>query len=224
MTRTNALSLGFVVLSFGAAAALYGHLPDPVPSHWNSGGEPDGFMAKPWGAFVLPLVMAGVYMLLACIPRVSPRGFRVGRFREAFGAVQVAVLAFLALVSVLALLAATGVTLSPNRVIHTALGLLFIVIGNYMSKFTRNFLVGIRTPWTLASDEVWLRTHRLGGRLFVLAGLVLVVSGMLGGGRSVVLTAVGIAAGIPAVYSYVVYRRIETLKNGSARRESSHPS
>jgi uncharacterized membrane protein len=111
-------------------------------------------------------------------------------------------------VALLTLLAAGGVALGLDRIIHTAVGLLLIVLGNFMSKFTRNFFIGIRTPWTLASEEVWFRTHRLGGRLFVVAGLILVLTGLLGGGGVPVFVAAGIAAGIPWVYSYIVYRRL----------------
>jgi uncharacterized membrane protein len=83
-----------------------------------------------------------------------------------------------------------------------------------MGKITKNFFVGIRTPWTLASDEVWLRTHRLGGKLFVVAGGVVLVSALLGGGPVPLLVAVAVAAGIPVVYSFVLYRRIEGFKGG----------
>jgi uncharacterized membrane protein len=86
-----------------------------------------------------------------------------------------------------------------------------------MGKVTRNFFVGIRTPWTLASDEVWLRTHRFGGRLFVLAGLVLLVSAVLGGGWVVAAIAIGSAAVLSVVYSYVVYRRVEGFKESAPR-------
>jgi len=79
-----------------------------------------------------------------------------------------------------------------------------------MGKLTKNFFVGIRTPWTLANDEVWLRTHRLGGKLFAVAGLGIVVSALVGWGAAVpVVVGVAVAAGIPAVYSYVLYRMLE---------------
>ena len=102
-----------------------------------------------------------------------------------------------------------------DRAMHAGTGLLFVVLGNFMGKLTKNFFVGIRTPWTLASDEVWLRTHRLGGKLFVLAGVALFIAGLLGGGTVPLLVAVAVAGGIPVVYSYLLYRRIEGFKNGS---------
>ena len=103
-----------------------------------------------------------------------------------------------------------------ERAIPAGVGLLLVVLGNFMGKLTKNFFVGIRTPWTLASDEVWLRTHRLGGKLFVLAGAGLFVAGLSGAGHVAILLAVVVAAGIPVAYSYVVYRKLEGFK-GSGR-------
>lgn len=213
--RTNLLSLGLVILAFAMAAALYRRLPESVPTHWNARGEADGFTAKPWGPFVLPLVMAGTYLLRTVLPRISPRGYRIERFQHVFDILQAAIIAFLFFVTVLALLAGIGKPVAMARALHAGTGLLFIVLGNFMGKLTKNFFVGIRTPWTLASDEVWLRTHRLGGRLFVLAGIGLFIAGLAGGGGAPLIAAVAIAAGVPAVYSYVLYRRIEGFRNGA---------
>ncbi len=224
ISRTNLLSLGLVITSFVIAAALYSRLPESIPTHWSAKGEVDGYTPKPWGPFVLPLVMAGAYLFLVILPRISPKGYRMEGFRGVFEIIQAAILAFLFLMTVLVLLAGIGTPVPMDRAIHAATGLLFVVLGNFMGKFTKNFFFGIRTPWTLASDEVWLRTHRLGGKLFVLAGIVLLVSGLLGGGLIPLLVAVAVAVGIPVVYSYVLYRRIEGFKGGSPNDDSSQRS
>ena len=95
-------------------------------------------------------------------------------------------------------------------VMKLLVGGLFVVIGNYLGKVRRNFFVGIRTPWTLTSDEVWARTHRVGGWLFVLAGIAIIASA--GSSRLVLplvlLASVGTAALISVAYSYLVYRRL----------------
>jgi uncharacterized membrane protein len=207
-SRSNLLNLGLVVLSFGVAAILYGRLPPSVPIHWNARGLANGFAPKRWGAFLFPAVMAGVYLLWLAIPRISPRGSGVERFRRAYQIFGTAILSFLLLMTVLVEVAGTGVKIPMDRAVYAGVGLLFVVLGNFMGKLTRNFFVGIRTPWTLASDEVWLRTHRLGGKLFVLAGIGLLVSGLLRGGPIPVLAAVAIAAGVPVIYSYLLYRRL----------------
>ena len=98
-----------------------------------------------------------------------------------------------------------------ERVVNLGLGLLLLVIGNYLGKVTRNFFVGIRTPWTLASDEVWLRTHRIGGWLFVAGGAVILIAGFIGpaSALAVTLSVIIAIALFLTVYSYVVYRRVE---------------
>lgn len=216
LSRMDMVGAAFVLLAFGAAAALYGRLPESVPTHWNASGVADGFTPKPWGAFLLPLTMLGTWLMLQILPRISPRGFRFERFRGAWEIMLAAIMGFLFLVTVLALLAGTGAPLPMDRAIEAATGLLFVVVGNFMGKVTKNFFVGVRTPWTLANDEVWLRTNRLAGKLFVLAGIAIFVSGLVGGGVPVLVGALIVAAGIPAVYSYVIYRRIVGFKNGTA--------
>ncbi|NOJ77644.1 SdpI family protein [Myxococcus xanthus] len=224
ISRANVLSLGLVIVSFAMAFVLYGRLPESIPTHWNAEGVVDGHTPKPWGPFVLPLVMAAVYLVLVAVPRISPKGYRVARFQGVFEGIQAALVAFLFLLNALVLLAGIGVPVPMARVVPAATGLVLVVLGNYMGKFTKNFFCGIRTPWTLASDEVWLRTHRLGGRLFVLAGVIVLVSGLLGGGPVPVLAAVAVAAVTPVLYSYVLYRRLEGFKRGPTDDAGSHRS
>jgi immunity protein, SdpI family len=222
--RTNLLSLGLVILAFAITAALYHRLPESVPVHWDVRGEPNGFMSKPWGPFMLPLVMAGVHLVLTVIPSMSPRGYRIERFQRVFEILQAAVLAFLFFVTVIAVLAGIGAPVPMDRAMLAGVGLLLVVVGNFMGKLTKNFFVGIRTPWTLASDEVWLRTHRLGGKLFVLAGGFLFIAGLVHGGAMPMLAAAVVAGGIPAVFSYVCYRRIEGRKHGATDEDTPQHS
>ncbi|RKH82529.1 SdpI family protein [Corallococcus sp. AB045] len=224
ISRANVLSLGFVVVAFAMAFMLYGQLPESIPTHWNAEGVVDGYTPKPWGPFVLPLVMAAVYLVLVAVPRISPRGYRVERFQGVFEGIQAVLVAFLFLLNALVLLSGIGVSVPMARVVPAGAGLVLMVLGNYMGKFTKNFFCGIRTPWTLASDEVWLRTHRLGGRLFVLAGIIVLASGLLGGGPVPVLAAVAVAAATPVLYSYFLYRRIEGDKHGPTDDAGSHRS
>lgn len=207
----NAWSFGLVVLSFAMTAVLYSRLPDSIPVHWDASGQADGFASKPWGPFTLPFTMTGAYLLLILLPWISPKGFRIDPFRRTYEIVQVAILAFLLLITVVGLLAAMGLEAAMDRVLPVGTGLLLMVMGNFMGKVTKNFFFGIRTPWTLASDEVWLRTHRLGGKLFVLAGIVLLLSGLVGWAGAVLLPTIIVAGGVPAIYSFLVYRRLEGI-------------
>jgi uncharacterized membrane protein len=201
-----------VVVSAAFATVLYPRLPDPVPTHWNASGAADGFTPKPWGAFLMPLVMAGVALLLAVLPRISPRGFALSPFARVYDVLQTAVVAFLAFVNAIALLTAAGVGLSMERWIFAGTGLLLAVVGNFLGKITKNFFVGVRTPWTLASDEVWLRTHRLAGKLFVVAGFVVFASSVAGGSVPLLIAPIALAAIVSVVASFIFYRRIEGFR------------
>ena len=213
MTRTfHVAALVLVLAGFCFAAVTSPSLPDPVPSHWNDRGQVNGTIPKPWGLYLLPIAMAGTWLLLAFLPRISPRGFEMDAFARAWGVLSVTMLAFMLFVEVLTLDAArTGRPLMP-RPLLAGIGVLIAVLGNFLGKVTRNFFAGIRTPWTLASEEVWLRTHRLAGKLFVVSGLLIVAAALAGMNVWWVVAApVAAAALASAVYSYVIYRRLEGL-------------
>jgi len=198
-----------VLAGFVYAGSVSSLLPDHVPSHWDAAGRVNGTMPKPWGVFLVPLVMALLWLLFQILPRMSPRGYEMGSFGRAWGVITVAVLAFMLFVEFLTLHAArTAASLSP-RVIVAAIGVLFAVIGSALGKITRNFFAGIRTPWTLASEEVWNRTHRLASKVFVAAGLLVVAAAVLGLGWWIMLSPLFVAGFVPIVYSYVIYRRLD---------------
>lgn len=210
--RGEILGLILVVAAVLISAVLYPRLPESMPSHWNFDGQPDRFVHKPFGPFVLPAVMAGVLLLFLALPAISPRGFRFDSFRQAWAILEASILGLIFLFDLLGLLSAMGKPVDMTRGAEVGVGLLLVVVGNFMGKLTRNFFIGIRTPWTIASEEVWLRTHRLGGKLFVLAGLVFFASGLFGGSWIPPAAALFAAALISVVYSYLLYRRIEGFK------------
>jgi uncharacterized membrane protein len=116
---------------------------------------------------------------------------------------------FGSIIGVVAIQAALGADFNISTVVMVAVGLLLMVLGNFMGKVRKNFFIGIRTPWTLASDEVWAKTHRLGGWCFVLAGAAMAVLAVLAPAVEWIIYVVVIMALIPVVYSYFAYRRIE---------------
>src|SRR5262245_1940754 len=191
--RADVLGLALIGGVVVLAATLYGRLPATVPTHWNWAGQPDGFLPKPLGAFLLPLVAAVTWAVLAVLPALSPRGFSMERFRGTYDVLRTTIVGFLVLVAMAQLLVAAGWRLRLDVVIPVAVGLLLAILGNYMGKVRRNFFVGIRTPWTLASEEVWLRTHRVAGKLFAAAGVLVAAGGLLGAGVWVLPLAVGVA-------------------------------
>lgn len=209
ITRLNWISLVFLVAMFGLAAWFYPSLPDPMPSHWNAAGEVDDWIAMPWGALIIPLITVALWLMFAVLPAISPKGFRLEPARRAYDIIWFVMVLFMGGVQLATYFEALGRG-GPGveQIIPLITGGLFILIGNYLNKFPRNFFVGIRTPWTLASEEVWNRTHRLGGWVFMLAGLMIALSAFLPGGITVLIIAVTVVALISVGYSLWLYRRL----------------
>ena len=204
------VSLAMLLIAVTLSLIFYPALPDPMPTHWNASGEVDGWSPKLLGAFLMPMIMAGMAGLFLILPRISPRGYSVDEASRGYRAIELSSVAFLLCVHVVVLLMSTGTRIDMSIIMAMLTGALFVVLGNYMAKVRRNFFIGIRTPWTLADEDVWYRTHRLGGRVFVAAGIALMMVPFAGAAQFPAFIAIALtAAAIPTVYSYVIYRRMD---------------
>lgn len=187
-------------------------LPEEVPTHWNIDGEIDGYTAKPWGVFMLPLISTLTSLLLMLLPLVAPKGFQLGAAKKVYEIIVLVVALFMLGVMLLSFHAALNQDVDMNQWIMVGLGALFLILGNYLSKVPKNFFLGIRTPWTLASDEVWYKTHRLGSWVFVLVGLLVILGSFLNWPFAWLM---GLLAGsglILVIYSLLAYRKLEGFK------------
>lgn len=208
---THFICLGLILAGFVVAAWLYPQLPESVPSHWNARGEVDGYMSKPWGVFLMPVITLAIYLMFFALPLISPHGFRMEKFTSVVRVFQTVMVLFMSLVTVTTLLAARGDAVPVSNITLGAVGMLFVVLGNYMGKVRKNFFIGIRTPWTLASDEVWARTHRLGGWTFSIAGLLIMAISFTGASAESMIWITAGAALVPVLYSFILYRKLEGL-------------
>lgn len=206
--RSLLASLCFFVIAVGVAVWLYPRLPAEVPRHWDLQGHVNGTMPSFWGAAMPALWILGLAALTWLFPVISPRRFEIKPFAQVFVLVMLVVQALMLVVGVASLLSAVGYPVVMPEVVMLGVGALFLILGNYIGKLRKNFFIGIRTPWTLASDAVWERAHRLGGWLFMLAGVVMIVATLLGAPPSVAIGAIVAAALIPTVYSMVIYKRL----------------
>jgi uncharacterized membrane protein len=214
MDRRPMILVSLAALALMAIASLYAWTQLPadarIPIHWGVDGQPDGYADKVVGLWLLPVVTAAVAVVLALVPRIEPRRSNLERSGKPYAATWIGVVLLLGLVHLLAVAVALGATLDLTRIVLAAAGVLFVVIGNYLPKVRPNFLLGIRTPWTLTSDLAWARTHRLGGRLMLLLGVALAAVAILG--IDLALTSSVLIAGIAGlvavlfVYSYLVWR------------------
>ena len=161
-----------IILAFAVAFYSYPHMPEKMASHWNINGEADGYMQKFWGLFLIPFVLVGAGILLAIIPRIDPLKKNLQESIRYYGWFVVAFFAFMLFIFAQVILWNLGIHVSFNRTIPIGIGVLFFFIGSVMKKVKRNWFIGIRTPWTLSSDNVWKKTHEKTGKLFQIAGLM----------------------------------------------------
>jgi uncharacterized membrane protein len=198
-----------IIVAFAASAGVYDRLPDPMPTHWNLAGEVDGWTSLPWGAFVLPLMLAGMWAIFQVLPLIDPRKANYAKFKGTYEILILTITTFMLGVHLVVLAKALGSDISIDRLVPIGVGLLLIVIGNLMPRTRPNWFVGIRTPWTLSSDRVWEKTHRFGGQLLVAAGALTVLVGIFAPelamavliGSSVAVS-VGVLAG-----SYLIWKQ-----------------
>ncbi len=191
------------------ALAVYARLPQRVPSHWNLQGEVDGWMEKPWGPLMQPIIATVMLGVLWLLPRIDPRRANVERFAEDRRLLVNLMILFFAVVQAATFTHALGWPVQVDRVIMASIGLLLVGLGNYLPRIRSNWFMGIRTPWTMDNERVWRATHRVGGRAFVAAGLVIALAALLpqAAGEWLAGTALAVAVAVPLVYSYVAYRR-----------------
>lgn len=208
-TRTTTIiSLVLIVAAVLAGVLLWNRLPDPMPSHWNAAGEIDGYMSKFWGIFLMPVISLALVGLFLVIPHIDPLKANIAKFIGIFNVFILVFVAYMLYIYTLTLFAALGIPFNMTVMLVPVVGLLFIGVGYMMGKAKRNFFIGIRTPWTLSSETVWDETHKLGSKLFMLGGAVTIVSAFLGeNGIWLLLAAMFIAAFVPIVYSYILWRR-----------------
>jgi uncharacterized membrane protein len=209
LAHTLLISALFVLTLAAVFLWLYPKMPALVATHWNAQGQVDGY-AAPIRAVGVPIVLLVMLALLTVVlPAISPRRYEIKPFAAVFGLLMLATQAFVFVAALGVLLNAAGHHVRMPLLAQLSIGGLMMVIGNYMGKLRKNFFVGIRTPWTLASDDVWARTHRLAGWLFVLAGVLAIGVAVAGAPLRATVAIVLVAALVPCAYSLVIYRRME---------------
>lgn len=191
-----------------AGLVLYSRLPDPMPSHWNAAGEVDGYMSRFWGVFLLPLITIVLVPLFLVIPQIDPLKANIAKFRGVFNWFIVAFVVYMLFVYGLTIAASLGYQFNMTYALLPIVGFLFIGIGYMIGRAKRNFFIGIRTPWTLSSETVWDETHKLGAKMFMIAGVVTIISAFLGeAGIWLLMAALLAAAFVPIIYSYILWQR-----------------
>lgn len=215
-----AIARFFIVAGmFAAGAILYDRLPLQIPSHWGFSGAPDDYMSKPWGVWLLPLITLAMAILFPVFRRIDPKRENYETFRHTWELLQLCIVAFMAYVYGMQLYLSINPLPSPDfvgRFVTFGIGVLFVIIGNYMGKIRQNFFVGLRTPWSLSDPEVWTKSQRFGGWAFVLGGLAILAESYLWWHAEIIFFAIVLLIStLPIAYSYMIFpRSLTATKQG----------
>jgi uncharacterized membrane protein len=201
-------SIPVLLLTLAATLLVYRHLPASIPVHWNAIGEIDRYGPPGW-VFTQPLTLAAVTLLWVLLPGVSPEKFRVASFSATWWYCGIVIALLLAYIQAVLLWGATSGAIPMNRALLGGIGIAIVLLGNVIGKVKRNFWLGVRTPWTLASDRVWYATHRLAGKTMVAGGLVALLAAVLGLPFHLGMGAIVLGALVPAAFSLVYYKQLE---------------
>ncbi|MBP9779269.1 SdpI family protein [Candidatus Gracilibacteria bacterium] len=201
-----AVVLGMIIVGVIA----YTRLPDIVPIHWGIDGYPDRSGSKLIPTLLFPIIALLFVILSPLFSRLDPKKDNYKKFANIWEIVQFSILGLFAYLYIIILYVLFNPELNIGTYIITGIGILFIILGNYLGKIRQNYFVGIRLPWTIANEEVWNKTHRFGGKIFMIGGIVLLLSSYFQFYPFVILLIViSMIVFVPIRYSYTIYKNIE---------------
>jgi len=207
--RKNEIIISAIILtSFLIGIYLYPYMPDKIASHWNYRGEVDGYITKFWGLFLMPSISLGLLLLFILIPRIDPLKENIEKFRKYFDRFIVLIIIFLFYLYLLTIFWNLGKKFNMVQLLVPAFALIFYYAGILVENAKRNWFIGIRTPWTLSSENVWDKTHKIGGKLFKGAGTIAIL-GIFFQNYAIffVITPAILVAIYTVIYSYFIYQK-----------------
>lgn len=206
--KSEIIIILIVVLAFLIGIYFYPQMPDQMASHWNEKGQVNGYMSKFWGLFLMPIISLIMALVFILIPRIDPLKANIEKFRKYFDWFIILIFFFLLYIYLLTIYWSSGSRFNMMRAIVPAIAVLFFYSGVLIENSKRNWSIGIRTPWTISSEKVWDKTHKLGGKLFK-ASAVLCFLGLFFPNYAIWLLLVPVifSAIFCFVYSYVEFKK-----------------
>ncbi|MEH7519444.1 MULTISPECIES: SdpI family protein [Priestia] len=207
--KKHVFPLSVTLLTLVAWLIALPHLPATMPIHWGANGEADGFATKINAMILTVGIMALIYFIIAFIPRIDPRKENYKYFSKTYNILLNAVLLLFFFINMSTILQGLGYNVPMSYIVPVIVGIIFIIIGNYLQRVRSNYFMGIRTPWTLSNENVWKKTHRLSGKIFFIGGLLILVSAFLPEEYTSIIRWVTIVfcVVVPYLYSYLAYKK-----------------
>ena len=205
LTKVDLLSIGLCLVAILPGFLVYDRLPEEIPTHFGLDGNPNGYSSRLFAVVGLPVFVA----LIQTVYCITTNMFRKDRdMNRAEKVIRFLFPTILYALQIFVLMYAMGKATNIMTLIGVIETVMLLVLGNYLPKVRRTTFFGIRTPHTLANEEVWDKTHRFAGVLYVIAGIfcmIITVTGMHG---ALLLTLLVVTIGIPFIYSEILYRRV----------------
>lgn len=200
-----------VLLPFIYLAYIWTDLPDVVPVHWNGAGEIDGYGNKKqliMIPFFLPVL---VYVLMLATPYLDTKN-QIKNMGDKFNRIKWSLTTIMSVLAIYIIHSSKTAEFANPNVVFILIGILFSVLGNYFKTIKPNYFLGIRTPWTLENEEVWKKTHEMGGKYWFVGGIIIVFTSLALPMKINLFVFLGITLVlvlIPTVYSYRLYKKVE---------------
>lgn len=208
INRTMIITSIICLIPFFISIIFYKSLPDQVATHFDFNGIPDGYSSRMFAAFGLPLIMLIINFISNFAIDKDPKKANVSKIIKIIGKWIVPILSVIMQSSIIAY--AIGNKINISMYVSIGLGMIIMIIGNYLPKCKQNYTVGIKTPWTLNNEEVWNKTHKISGYLWVIGGLTITISSFIGF-ESIMIVVLVIIALVPIIYSYILYKKMNHL-------------
>ncbi|MFH2136116.1 MAG: SdpI family protein [Patescibacteria group bacterium] len=204
------LILLFLLAMFVVGIYIAPTMPDRVPTHWNIRGEVDGYGSKYINLFLMPSIALAAYLLMSFLPVIDPLRKNYEKFAKPYLYFKIFLAFFFIYLEIFLLY--SSVRFSPPQgslMFAIPFSLLLCFIGWILPQIKRNFFIGIRTPWSLVSDENWKKTHDFSGKVFIVAGIASLIASFFGSMASFIILIASVFTAVMAtfVYSYLEYRK-----------------
>lgn len=204
------LLLGISLLSLIGQALIYPQLPETIATHFDSQGNANGYGPKTT-IFLLGLLPPALCLLFWFLPKIDPKYQNYSKHEKVYSLMAVLTTLFMILINWVMVFKAMDAPLPVEYLVPCLIGILFIILGNFLPRVRPNYFLGIRTPWALDNEFVWKKTHKFGGIIFCAMGAVMILFPLLpfsSGLTTQITAAVVLAASLSTyLYSYLVYRK-----------------
>ncbi|MCF8714358.1 SdpI family protein [Joostella atrarenae] len=209
--------IGIVLLPFIYLAYIWSELPAKVPMHWNYKGEIDRYGDRIEIIMIPILLPLLIYITFLIIPIIGPKK-NLTKMRNKLQSLKTLLTILMSILALYIIYSIKNKSLSNPNYIVLLIGALYIIFGNYFKTIKANYFIGIRTPWTLENDNVWKKTHKLGGILWFIGGIIVVLSSLISDKATNFRIFLGVTiliTVIPIIYSYVIFNKEKQIEQGA---------